>query len=108
VQELTAITSDPEAFERFYREHVEAVQRFDARRASDPYQVADLTADIFVAAIDSAASYRRSRGEPVAWLFGIAWAEGDVPPCQIVNARPAAARSAGRRPAVSQFSAGLA
>jgi RNA polymerase sigma factor (sigma-70 family) len=72
VHELTEITSDPDAFERFYREHVEAVQRFVARRVDDPYLAADLTADIFVAAIESAGSYRRSRGEPVAWLFGIA------------------------------------
>src|SRR5262249_11728678 len=64
--------SDPEAFERFYRGHVEAVQRFVARRVSDPYLAADLTADVFVAAIESAGTYRRSRGEPVAWLFGIA------------------------------------
>jgi RNA polymerase sigma factor (sigma-70 family) len=66
------IASDPDAFERFYSEHVEAVQRFVARRVDDPYLAADLTADVFVAAIESASSYRRSRGEPVAWLFGIA------------------------------------
>src|SRR5262249_25376117 len=66
------IASDPEAFERFYREHVEAVQRFVARRVDDPHLAADVTADVFVAAIESARSYRRSRGEPVAWLFGIA------------------------------------
>jgi RNA polymerase sigma-70 factor, ECF subfamily len=72
VQELVEIASDPDAFERFYREHVEAVQRFVARRVDDPYLAADLTADVFVAVIESAGSYRRSRGEPVAWLFGIA------------------------------------
>jgi RNA polymerase sigma-70 factor (ECF subfamily) len=72
VQEPVEIGSDPEAFERFYRRHVEAVQRFVARRVDDPYLAADLTADVFVAAIESAGSYRRSRGEPVAWLFGIA------------------------------------
>jgi len=66
------IASDPDAFERFYREHIEAVQRFVARRVNDPLLAADLTADVFVAAIESARSYRRSRGEPVAWLFGIA------------------------------------
>ena len=66
------IASDPDAFERFYREHVEAVQRFVARRVDEPYLAADLTADVFVAAIESARSYRRGRGEPVAWLFGIA------------------------------------
>ena len=72
VHELAEIASDPEAFERFYREHVEAVQRFVARRVDDPYLAADLTADVFVAAIESAGSYRHSRGEPAAWLYGIA------------------------------------
>ena len=64
--------TDPEAFERLYRQHVEGVQRFVARRVDDPYLAADLTADIFVAAIESAASYRPGKGEPVAWLYGIA------------------------------------
>jgi RNA polymerase sigma-70 factor (ECF subfamily) len=72
VHEPAEIASDPDAFERFYREHVEAVQRFVARRVDDPYLAADLTADVFVAAIESAGSYRRSRGEPIAWLYGIA------------------------------------
>lgn len=70
--ELTAIASDPDAFERFYREHVEAVQRFVARRVDEPYLAADLTADVFLAAIDSAATYNPSRGNPAAWLHGIA------------------------------------
>jgi RNA polymerase sigma-70 factor (ECF subfamily) len=70
--QLIEITSDPDALERFYREHVEAVERFVARRADDPYLAADLTADVFVAAIESAGSYRRGRGEPRAWLLGIA------------------------------------
>lgn len=64
--------SDADAFERFYRRHVEDVQRFVARRVDDPYLAADLTADVFVAAIESAPSYRRGRGSPAAWLFGIA------------------------------------
>jgi RNA polymerase sigma-70 factor (ECF subfamily) len=72
VQDPARIATDPEAFERFYREHVDAVQRFVARRVDDPYVAADLTADVFVAAIESARSYRRGRGEPAAWLFGIA------------------------------------
>ena len=69
---VAAIASDPDAFERFYRQYVGAVQRFVARRVDDPYLAADLTADVFVAAIESASSYRRSRGQPLAWLFGIA------------------------------------
>src|SRR5579862_7074645 len=71
-RDIARIASDPDVLERFYRAHVEAVQRFVARRVDDPYLAADLTADVFLAAIESAPSYRRSRGEPVAWLFGIA------------------------------------
>jgi RNA polymerase sigma-70 factor (ECF subfamily) len=71
-RDVARIASDPDAFERFYRAHVEAVQRFVARRVDDPYLAADLTADVFLAVIDSASSYRASQGEPVAWLFGIA------------------------------------
>ena len=44
MRELAEIASDPDAFERFYREHVEGVQRFVARRVDDPYLAADLTA----------------------------------------------------------------
>jgi RNA polymerase sigma factor (sigma-70 family) len=72
VKDLTEIATSRAAFETFYRANVDAVQRFVARRVDDPYLAADLTADVFVAAIESARSYRRSRGEPVAWLFGIA------------------------------------
>jgi len=34
--ELCRIEHDPDAFEAFYREHVEGVQRFVARRVADP------------------------------------------------------------------------
>ena len=71
-EDVTLIGSSPEAFEAFYREHVESVQRFVARRVGDPYLAADLTADVFVAAIESAASYDPRRGEPRPWLFGVA------------------------------------
>jgi RNA polymerase sigma-70 factor, ECF subfamily len=70
--ELADIAHDPDAFEDFYRDHVEVVQRFVARRVEDPYLVADLTADVFLAAIDSAHTYRKGRVEPIAWLYGIA------------------------------------
>lgn len=70
---VATIGVDPDAFERFYRSHVAAVEGFVARRMDDPFVVADLTANVFVAAIESAESYRPSRGEPRAWLFGIAW-----------------------------------
>lgn len=70
--EVGRIAHDPDVFETFYREHIEAVQRFIARRVADPYLAADLAADVFLAAIDSAHSYRPNRGAPIGWLFGIA------------------------------------
>jgi RNA polymerase sigma-70 factor (ECF subfamily) len=56
----------------FYREHIEQVQRFVARRVDDPFLAADLTAEVFLAAIDSAHSYRPGRGSPTGWLYGVA------------------------------------
>jgi RNA polymerase sigma-70 factor (ECF subfamily) len=67
-----AIGRDPDAFEAFYRAHVEAVERFVARRVSDRQRAADLTADIFVAVIEASETYRADRGTPEAWLFGVA------------------------------------
>jgi RNA polymerase sigma factor (sigma-70 family) len=67
-----AIGHDPEAFERFYRAHVEMVGRFIARRVSDPHTVADLTADVFLAAIASAHTYRPERGSVAGWMHGVA------------------------------------
>ena len=69
---VVAIGTDPDVFERFYREHLEDVQRFVARRVSDPHAAADLTADVFLAAIEAAGRYRSASGPPRAWLFGIA------------------------------------
>ncbi|MGW6982752.1 RNA polymerase sigma factor, partial [Streptomyces sp. NPDC054932] len=62
----------PEGFGAFYEEHVDAVLGFVTRRVADPHVAADLTADIFLAAMGSASGYRPGRGAPVAWLFGIA------------------------------------
>ena len=70
--EVARIAHDPDVFEVFYREHVDAVQRFVARRIADPHLTADLTAEVFLAAIDAAASYRPRRGAPALWLFGVA------------------------------------
>ena len=70
--ELPRIAHDEAVLELFYREHVDAIERFVARRVSDPHLAADLTADIFLAAIAAAPSYRARRGTPTAWLFGIA------------------------------------
>jgi RNA polymerase sigma factor (sigma-70 family) len=69
---LARIARDTAAFAVFYREHVAAVQRFIARRVGDPHLAADLTADVFLAVIDSADSYRPDLGDPARWLFGVA------------------------------------
>ncbi len=71
-QDVARIGHDPDALEAFYLEHVEDIERFVARRVSDPYLAADLTAEIFLAAINGAEHYRSRRGVPRAWLFGIA------------------------------------
>jgi RNA polymerase sigma-70 factor (ECF subfamily) len=71
-EQLRWIGTDPDLFEAFYREHVEGLQRFVARRVGDRERAADLTAEIFLAAIDSAHRYRPGRAAPKTWLYGIA------------------------------------
>jgi RNA polymerase sigma factor (sigma-70 family) len=70
--EVSAIGHDPQAFTTFYETHLESVQRFIARRVSDPHLAADLTADVFLTAIQSAHKYDPERGGGGAWLIGVA------------------------------------
>lgn len=70
-EQLSRIGTDPDLFDAFYSEHLEDLQRFVARRVGDREQAADLTAEIFLAAIDSAHRYQ-PRGTPKSWLYGIA------------------------------------
>lgn len=70
--DVRRIGHDPDALAAFYLTHLERVQRFVARRVVDPHLAADLTAEIFLAAVDSAATYRADRGVPEAWLIGVA------------------------------------
>lgn len=69
---LRRARTDPDAFELFYRRHVERIIRFAARRTSSPHEVADIVADTFVAAIDALDRFDPVRGNAVAWLYGIA------------------------------------
>lgn len=69
---VSRIGEDAEAFESFYREHVDAVLRYATRRTDDPHDAADLVAEVFLAAIHSADSYREELGSPIGWLYGIA------------------------------------
>lgn len=70
--DVAAIAQRPDEFEHFYREHLDTVRVYLARRVDDPADVADLTADIFLRAIAGAGSYRWDLGPPRAWLIGIA------------------------------------
>lgn len=70
--DVQAIATQPDEFEAFYRDHLSFVRRYVARRLSDPYDVADVTADIFLRVIRSASTYRTQYGPPRAWLTGIA------------------------------------
>jgi RNA polymerase sigma factor (sigma-70 family) len=68
---LSRIAHEPKSLEAFYLDHLGVVSRFVARRVSDPHTAADLTADIFVAAIDGCRTYDPSRGPVAAWLCGV-------------------------------------
>lgn len=72
VEGVAAIGRDPDALEAFYREHIEAVQRFVARRVESHEDAADLTAEVFLAAIRASRAYRGDAAAPLAWLYGIA------------------------------------
>ena len=61
---VRSIGTDPAAFTEFYRAHVDQVTRFVTRRVADPHLAADLTAEVFLAAIEAAAQYRGSSGGP--------------------------------------------
>jgi RNA polymerase sigma factor (sigma-70 family) len=69
---LATVRADPAAFELFYRRHVDRVIGYAARRLRDPADVADLVAATFVTVLTAAPSYDPDRGEPTAWLLGIA------------------------------------
>ncbi|NUU23079.1 MAG: RNA polymerase sigma factor [Streptomycetaceae bacterium] len=59
-------------FEKVYRAHVGLVTAYFARRSAEPQTVADLTADTFVRAITSFATFDPVKGSARAWLIGIA------------------------------------
>jgi len=71
-QLLAASLSDPEAFGELYRRHERVMLGYFLHWARSPELAADLTAETFAAAFGSLSGYRAERGEPRAWLFGIA------------------------------------
>jgi RNA polymerase sigma factor (sigma-70 family) len=71
-QESGPADSAAAEFEALYRANVAAVTAYFARRSAEPQTVADLTADTFVQAITSFATFDPRKGTPRAWVFGIA------------------------------------
>ena len=69
---LADALGDPEAFGEFYRRHERDVLRFFLHWTRSPELAADLMAETFAVVFESRESYRAERGEPRAWLFGIA------------------------------------
>ncbi len=63
---------DAEAFVAFYRRHLAMVLGFFLRRTGDPELTADLTAEVFAAALLAAERYRPGERPALAWLYGIA------------------------------------
>jgi RNA polymerase sigma factor (sigma-70 family) len=72
VELFAATPASPEAFGEFYRRHERAVLRFFLYWARSAELAADLTAETFAAVFESLPRYDPQRGEPRAWLFGIA------------------------------------
>lgn len=69
---MAALAVDKTAFEVFYRRHVDRLIRFAARRCTGPEEVADIVSSTFVVVLTSSRTYDPTRGEPAAWLYGIA------------------------------------
>lgn len=66
------VDGDPEGFVEFYRRHLAGVLGFFLRRTRDRELTADLTAEVFAAALLAAERYRPSERPALAWLYGIA------------------------------------
>ena len=72
VELMLAASADPESFGELYRRHERVVLAYFLHWSRSPELAADLTAETFAAALGSLSGYRQERGEPRAWLFGIA------------------------------------
>lgn len=69
---LAVSSSQPQAYATFYRRHAHAVLRYMLFRTGNAEQSAELTAEVFVAALASSRRFRRTEVPARAWLFGIA------------------------------------
>ena len=69
---LAATRSRPEAFAAFYDRYETPVVGYFTRRTGDPDVAADLTAEVFAAALGAAHRYRPETPTAAGWLFTIA------------------------------------
>jgi RNA polymerase sigma factor (sigma-70 family) len=69
---LVASASNPTAFSTFYRRYERPVLGYFVRRTRDPELAADLTAEVFAAALEACPRYQPRRAPASAWLFAIA------------------------------------
>jgi RNA polymerase sigma factor (sigma-70 family) len=63
---------DADAFVDFYRRNLAAMLAFFLRRTGDPELTADLTAEVFAAALLAAERFKPGEPPALAWLYGIA------------------------------------
>ena len=69
---LAATRSRPEAFAAFYDRYETSLVGYFTRRTGDPEVAADLTAEVFAAALGAAHRYRPETPTAAGWLFTIA------------------------------------
>jgi RNA polymerase sigma-70 factor (ECF subfamily) len=69
---LAATRHDPGAFAAFYDRYETSIVGYFARRTHDIELAADLTAEVFAAALTAADRYRPEMPTAAAWLFTIA------------------------------------
>lgn len=69
---LSALPHDVAAYQAFYDRHFARVTAFAARRCTSAEDVADVVAQTFVRLVDAAERYDPARGEPAAFVVGIA------------------------------------
>jgi len=71
-QELARLAcDDQDAFDALYRRHVTSIYRYCYARTGSAPDAEDVTAQTFLAALESLDAYR-GRGTVLGWLFGIA------------------------------------
>src|SRR5271166_5128701 len=69
---LAASRLNPDAFGAFYDRYEGSVVGYFARRTGNPEVAADLTAEVFAAALGASHRYRPETPSAAGWLFAIA------------------------------------